>query len=52
MERFNLRKQIDVEVKQQHQAQISDRFAAMETLGDDDDDDDDDEGIEEVLEKI
>jgi len=35
VERFNLRKQNDVEVKEQYQVKISNRFAALENLVDD-----------------
>jgi len=42
MERFNLKKLNDVEVKEQYQVKISNRFSALENVDDDDDDDDDD----------
>jgi hypothetical protein len=42
MERFNLKKLSDVEVKEQYQVKIPDRFTALKNLDDDDDDDDDD----------
>ena len=35
-ERFNLRKQNDLEVRQQYQIEITNRFAALESLSDDD----------------
>jgi len=41
MDRFNLTKLYDVEVKEQCQVKISNRFATLENLDDDDDDDDD-----------
>jgi hypothetical protein len=40
MERFNLKKLNDVEVREQYQVKISNRFAALENVDDDDDDDD------------
>jgi L-lysine 2,3-aminomutase len=36
MEKFNLKKLHDVEVKEQYQFKISSRFAALENLDDDD----------------
>jgi Tfp pilus assembly protein PilO len=36
MERFDLKKLNDVEVKEQYQLKISNRFAALENLGDGD----------------
>jgi hypothetical protein len=45
IEKFNVKKLNDVEVKQQYQVKISNRFAALENLDDDDDDDDDDMDI-------
>jgi hypothetical protein len=41
MERINLKKLNDVEVKEQYQVKISNRFAAVENLDDDDSDSDD-----------
>jgi hypothetical protein len=35
MERFNLKKLIDVAVKEQNQVKMSNRFAALENLDDD-----------------
>jgi hypothetical protein len=35
MERFNLRKLTDVELKEQYQVKISNRFAPLENLDDD-----------------
>jgi hypothetical protein len=43
MERLNIKKLNDMEVKEQYQVKISYRFAALEELDDDDDDDDDDD---------
>jgi hypothetical protein len=43
MERFNLKKLNDVELKKQYQVKISNRFVALESMDDDDDDDDDDD---------
>jgi hypothetical protein len=40
MERFNLQKLKDVEVKEHYQVKISNRFAALGNMDDDDDDDD------------
>jgi hypothetical protein len=42
MERFSLKNLNGVEVKEQYQVEISNRFAALENFDDDDDDDDDD----------
>jgi hypothetical protein len=42
MKGFNLRKLNDVEVKEQYQVKISNKFAVLEDLNDDDDHDDDD----------
>jgi hypothetical protein len=39
MERFNLKKLNDVEVKEQYQVKIWNKFSALENLDDDDDDD-------------
>jgi ribosome-associated translation inhibitor RaiA len=38
VERFNIRKQNDVEVKEQYQDKVSNRFVALENLDDDIDD--------------
>ena len=37
MERFNLRKQNELEVRKQYQIEISNRFAALENLSDSED---------------
>jgi hypothetical protein len=39
MEKFNLKKLIEVEGKEQYQNKISNRIVALENLDDDDDDD-------------
>jgi hypothetical protein len=38
MERFNLKKLVDTEVKEQYQVKISNKFADLENFDDDDDD--------------
>jgi len=45
MERFDLKKLNDVEVKEQYQLKISNRFSALEDFNDDYDDEDDDMDI-------
>jgi hypothetical protein len=52
MERFNIKKLNDVEVKEQYQAKISNRFAALENDDDDDDDNDDDNDMSIQLGKV
>jgi hypothetical protein len=55
MERFNLRKENDVDVKEQCWVKISKRFAALENLsggGGDDDDVDINRGWEDIREVI
>jgi hypothetical protein len=54
MEKCNLKKLNDLEVKEQYQAKISNRFASLENVDDDDDDDDDvdDVGIKRFWESI
>jgi hypothetical protein len=42
MERSKIKKLNDMEVKEQYQVKISNKFAALENYDDDDDDDDDD----------
>ena len=42
-ERFNLRMLNEMEVRKQHQTEITNRFEALENISDDDDDDDDDD---------
>jgi hypothetical protein len=43
MERSNLRKLNDVDVREEYQVKIWNRFVAFENFDDDDDDDDDDD---------
>jgi hypothetical protein len=62
MERFNLKKLNDVEIKEQYQAKVSNRFTLLENLDDDDGggggdasaavDDDDDVDINRAWENI
>jgi hypothetical protein len=52
MERFNLKKLHDVEVTEEYQVKISNRFAALGNLNDDDDDDDDDVDINRAWKNI
>jgi hypothetical protein len=46
VERFNLKKLNDVEVKVQYHVELPTRFAAFETYLHDDDDDDDDDDVD------
>jgi hypothetical protein len=52
VEGFNIKRLNNVEVEEQYQVGISNRFAALENLDDDDDDDDDDVDISRAWESI
>jgi hypothetical protein len=52
MERYNLKKLNDVEVKVKHEFKIQNTFAAFKNIDDDDDDDDDDVDINSAWESI